>query len=129
PLFFCNMEWKVRRKILSEMAGNIEQQDIINTLDSEQQNVLTGVLNSGKSFADALSIAKSTKKKAKDEVDLIPARTDESNRAMPPVLAWRVIESGIEQLANQVSEIDAEFENKGHSVDKEIERVNGLKKE
>lgn len=77
PLSFCQMKWQDRRKILTEIIGEISPADIIAT--SKELAPLTDMLD-GKSIEDLRKTLQASGKKTNEAMKGIPARIDELSK-------------------------------------------------
>ena len=103
--YFNQLEWKKRRFCLMQVAGEIDEMQIIgNNKDflsvvvmQQEQNVTLDQLKT--------SIA-AKKKKLKDELDQITPRIEEVNRATPEAPDYDKINARIEVLEGEINEIE-----------------------
>lgn len=89
------MDWKARRKLLLEMCGDVQDEDVISS--STELSELPELLN-GHSADDYLKVAKSRKTALKKELDTIPARITENENAASGAIS-----------PNEASQIEAEI--------------------
>ena len=77
PLYFCNnLGWQDRRKILMDICGTISDADIISSVDE-----LKPLADVDTSIDDYRKTLKAKAKKVNDELETIPARIDELEKA------------------------------------------------
>lgn len=115
PLFFNKvMKWEERRKILSLMAGQITNEDILPEIQGDKTELIQ-LLNEGKNLVDEKKRLAANRKRIKDELDLIPPRLDEVVRDLPEVKNWDEIESEIDSKKKLIEEIEERIENKSLS--------------
>jgi DNA repair exonuclease SbcCD ATPase subunit len=101
--YFNQMKWEERRAILSQIAGNVTNEEIATTnLDFVQ------LLNelSGKSIEDYKREIAKKKQKLKEVLDSIPTRIDEISRTMPPVEDYAAISQQIQSLKNEIQKLE-----------------------
>jgi exonuclease SbcC len=141
PLHFNQINWKERRAMLMQMAGSIEDEDILQDSDlSDVAQVLREILSQGKSFIDELNSIRAKKKLLKDELKLFPARIDEANSQKQDNVDEKEINGAIEAAngiieakQNELSSISernkanqqlmVEFDNKRFEIQKHIDSV------
>ena len=81
PLYFnTQLKWEERRNILMDIAGEISDDEIIDS--SEELKPLKEMLN-GRTVADFKEITKHQIKPVSDSLDKIPVQIDEAERAIP----------------------------------------------
>src|SRR5699024_10168105 len=102
PMHFNeHLHWKDQRKILLEIAGDVSDEDVIQSNPSVRD--LTDILN-GRSIDDHKKAIAEQRKKINQEVERIPIRIDEINRGLPDLagLNKESIESEITQINNDI---------------------------
>ena len=122
------MDWKARRKLLLEMCGDVQDEDVI--ASTPELSELPELLN-GHTVDDYLKIAKSRKAAVKKELDTIPARITENENAASGALTVEeitAVEAEIFSLEQQEKDIAAKISayNTPSAAD---ERRNALKQE
>lgn len=82
PAAFAAMKWDTQREILMQLIPNLTDTEVAASSDD-----LKGLLNklAGKSIADQQKVIVSKRRTLKQDIDALPARIDEANRAMPDV--------------------------------------------
>lgn len=93
------MDWKVRRRLLLEMCGDVNDSDVISS--KGELSELPEMLD-GHSVDDYLKIVKSRKTSLKKEIDTIPARISENENA----LVNNAVCEGTEELEAAVAELE-----------------------
>lgn len=111
PYYFNTvMSWQGRRKILTEMAGEISDDMVLTEFGKshtkKENNFIKDLLIAKKSFQDRTKELLGKKKQAKEEKEHIPARIDEVNRNKPIPLSFDTIAKDIKDTKKQISEID-----------------------
>jgi len=112
PLYFnTQINWKERRKILTDIAGTVSDIDLFNQLLSQDPSVLEiqPLVNAGMSLVDQKTKIFSQKTKVREELNQIPSRLDEVNRNMPQPLNWDEINDKISTLNVDKSTKQAEL--------------------
>jgi exonuclease SbcC len=118
PFYFNQtLNWKDRRGVLLEIAGTIDNGDVLDkiaTLQNKDQVFnLTNILNAGTTIEEHRRTTAARKKKLKDELDTIPTRMDELKRSLPTEeLDWVAIAHSIAQLEEDLSTVDSLLANK-----------------
>lgn len=129
--FYFNsvLNWQDRRNVLMQLAGTIENSDVMqrvaHTGNSDIVDQLTKELNAGKKFDEFKSQISARKKKLKDELVLIPTRIDELSRSLPaePLLIVE-IQSRIAELESELEKVDTLLSSKSKAAkDKEDQRT------
>jgi len=87
PVAFNNLKWQDRRAMLIEMAGGIDQDEIIRSMDSDADDKqwLINLFASEKTVEDHKKQIAAQIKRDKDELAMIPTRIDEAERSKPEV--------------------------------------------
>jgi DNA repair exonuclease SbcCD ATPase subunit len=110
PLYFNQINWKERRKTLLEIAGDISDTDIIESLTDCNVDALREILNEDKSFMDELKSIKAKKKKLKDDLKLFPARIDEATSSLEEGVNEDEINKAIKDAESIINEKQKELE-------------------
>ena len=111
--YFHSLHWEKRREILFGLAGEINELDILDGFtDKDQALIISNILNSDKTIADAKAEYAAKKKRIKDAIKDIPARIDESERSKPDPVDVNSLQASI---AKKESEKDA--------IRKEIDKI------
>lgn len=103
PTFFVNMNWKLKREQLFQLAGTITDAEI-----ASQKPEFAALLDkiSGKSFADFKAELLARKKRLKDNLAQIQPRIDQTYKMMPENEDFHEIEVEIESIDNELNSID-----------------------
>ena len=87
--YFSRMDWKKRRQLLLEMCGDYSDDYIIanNSELLELKNILLkeGTVDQFYTVEEFMKMTKERMKKTNSDIQMIPARIDEANRAIPDV--------------------------------------------
>lgn len=137
--YFNSMKWQSRREVLLKLAGNISDDEIIAKISgSTDISLLSKAINAKKSIEEFKRELVAKKKKIKDELDLIPSRIDEANKALNLTDEVNVpeVENSIKTAQLSINSIDqklmdksaAETEYQNGKVQK-IRKVGSLKGE
>ena len=126
PFYFNNsIKWQDRRTILTEMAGDVTNDEVfskvVTDVNKQSFESLINALNSGKSIKEFQAQIAAQKKKLKDEVEYIPSRIDEVQRGMPEDLNFDSIKDEIIGLQNEIGGLD-------NLLNDEVEQVKAQQK-
>jgi DNA repair exonuclease SbcCD ATPase subunit len=114
--FFNNMKWQDRRKVLIDIAGDIDAEallnSLINTKNKGAYEGLVNALNSKKNLDEYKKELAAKKTKIKNELELIPARIDEVQRNMPEMPNEVGLNKNIALLEKEIADIDKRIEDK-----------------
>lgn len=132
PFYFNSIKWQERRNILVEIAGNITNTEILDSVitvsNKGRFNDLINALNNGKTIDEFKRELAAKKKKIKDEAESIPSRIDEVRRSIPQVLVNNVA-GQIESVKQQLQEIEVQLHDKQAAAHKQHEeRMLAIKK-
>ena len=106
PTYFSRQKTDVQRAMLIRMAGGISDADI--AAGNDDFTALLAQLT-GKTLDEYKREVASKRSKLKAEIETLPDRIDERKRDVPEAEDWSAIESEIDKLARDKSEIDAEI--------------------
>lgn len=120
PYYFNSLKWQERRNILIDIAGDISNDEILDTVitvaNKGQYNGLIAALNQGKSLDEYKRELAAKKTKIKDEAESIPSRIDEVRRGMPKDLNFETIKTQLDTLKTNAAQIQ-------NSLDSEVSKV------
>jgi exonuclease SbcC len=119
-LYFNSLNWKDRRKVLMEMAGDISCESL--AAEQKRFSPLVEILNN-KSLEEYRSEIFAKKKKLKGELELIPTRIDELNRSMPEVLHWTGLKSDIAFIQAELNSIDEAIADRSKKYEQEFKKI------
>lgn len=109
PLYFPSLKWNDRRDVLVQIAGDIDEQSILNS-DPRYKELLDRI--SGKTFAQWKAQITALKKKLKDDLEQIPSRIDEVTRTIPEKIDFKAVEAEIIRLEKEIDQIDTKIADK-----------------
>jgi len=107
PQYFTSLKWKDQREILTRMVGSIEPEVIANT-----DELVTLCHQLDNSNDDIISYRKHLSyqiKKVKEQLEKIPVRLEEQNKALPEKLDWMQIEKYIVEKRDAITELDKQI--------------------
>lgn len=105
PSYFPSLKWQVQRDFLSNLAGDIAP----DTNDVEFVALLKQLTDSKEDIISYLKHLSYQIKKVKDQLDTIPVRLEEQNKALPELLDWPALEAQWAQLNNAQAAVDAQL--------------------
>lgn len=133
PAFFVNMNWKLQREQLFQLAGTITDAEIASQ-NPDFAKLLDKI--SGKSLADFKKELSARKKRLQDELTQIQPRIDQTHKMMPEKEDFNAIEKEIQEIDHEISEIDKSIADVTAAIRKQYEgeqakqnKVNALKAE
>ena len=128
PLYFNALKWQDRRQVLLGIAGSIDDSDVFDSITtmSNKSEVfnLTNILNQGKTLSEYKKEISAKKKKANDELKLIPSRIDEAQRSKPEMVDFdktRLSIQGLKSELEKVEEIIADASKQNETRLKEVQ--------
>jgi len=123
PLYFNEkMKWDERRKILSSMAGEIKQDEIISQMNGNIDE-LREMLAKGDELNEQKKVVQAKKKKLKEELATIKPRIDEARYNMPEPVDECAVQNEIISLDGELNSIDEQINNRFKSVEKSQEQA------
>ncbi|WP_448104687.1 AAA family ATPase [Pedobacter panaciterrae] len=126
PLYFNSLNWTKRRDFLYKLAGNITDDQI--AAGNPEFIKLLKALN-GQDIEDYKKVIAGKKKPIKDTLEQIPTRIDETLRRIPEEKDFSTIEVSINQYSQQITEIDAQINDKSTSYNKQNEAIQARQRE
>lgn len=126
PLYFPSLAPDTQKTILLDIVGHVSDDDVA-AIKPEFIELL-GLLN-GRTLAKFKQEISSKKTAIKDEINGIPARIDEVNRAMPDAENWKELEKELAEKAKSAQEIDNQIADKSKLITADYERKSKLQKE
>ena len=120
PLYFPSLPWQEQRKLLFEICGNVSDEEIAS--QHKAWISLLNTINGHKTMDEYKREIASEKRKIKDELEKIPARIDEAQRALPQEEDWQNLNNVIASLRDQTQSIDKEISDLSAGIEKENEK-------
>lgn len=108
------MSWSARRKILLEICGDVSDEDVIASTpelkDLPKFLLMPGTTNQHYTVDEYKKIAGAKKAEINKQLQEIPGRIDEAQRAMPDIsgLSIKAINAKIKELSAQKNDIEVE---------------------
>jgi DNA repair exonuclease SbcCD ATPase subunit len=127
PGYFNSIPWQKRRETLIEMAGTIDNREIVGD-DSDLQKLLENM--GKKSIGEYRSELSSRKKKIKEDLDQIPIRINELKRNLPEEAPdFDALQIQINKAAADLNEVDLVLSNKTAAQKKFQDEQSAIQKE
>ncbi len=113
PKYYNSLNWAKRRGILSDLAGDISEETILNSIITKENKVqvdlLIAALNANKT-TDAYKKELAGKRlKLKEELEKIPIRINEANRGLPEKLDITALKKEIEGKETAIRALDEQI--------------------
>lgn len=103
--YFPTMDWKMRRQLLLDVCGDVNQEDVLS--GSEELAELSDMLG-GHSIEDYQKIIKAKKSDLRKEIDMIPARISENENNIPQLNGnIKAHKTRLEQLNAEKFDVDS----------------------
>ena len=107
PQYFTSLKWQEQRDVLIKMVGSIEPEVIANTED------LAALVRQLKdSDEDIIAYRKHLSyqiKKIKEQLEKIPVRLEEQNKALPEKLDWEDLQKKLSEAEANLKELDSKI--------------------
>jgi exonuclease SbcC len=130
--YFNELKWQDRRKTLEDMAGEMTPSDVIDSLHSRitrderyRYDALLNTLNEGKSIEEYQKEISLKKKKLKDELQLLPARIDEADRALPEEQDFDLIDKAIARITVDLEAVEGQLMNQSKAQKVKQDQLQG----
>ena len=104
--YFNTMKWQDRREVLIKMAGSINPNDIIATLDKPQADEILAIITRGEKMADYKKKLAADKARIKPLLEQAKPRIDEVKRSMPEPVDFKAIKAEVSTIDTTIAEID-----------------------
>lgn len=129
PEAFLNLHWTKIREFLFQMSGTISDVEVLDrmaTLTNKDAIFnLTNILNQGKKLTEFKKEISAKKKKAKEELETIQPRIDQTTKLMPASRDFAAIESEIKGIDNEVLVIDEQIQDLSKAIRGQYEAIQG----
>lgn len=119
PMAFTSLPWQDQRKMLFDIAGEVDELEIASRNPAWMALVKT--LNAHKTFEEYHREIAMKKKRIKEDLEQIPARMDEVQRGMPATEDWDAIIKEIAGKQKAVKAIEKEISDLSAVMNKEFE--------
>jgi len=125
--YFNQLKWQDRRAVLLQIAGKIENTDVLDKISTIKNKgeilQLTNALNQGKSIDEFKKEISAKKKKIKDELDFIPSKISEATRALPEDKDFSVVEASIDTVKVDIENIEGMLNNKSKAYNEHQQAI------
>lgn len=118
PAYFNSIKWQDRRRMLTSVAGIPTDTEIAGT---EFAHVLELMARERKTAEELKKQYAADKTKLKAEMEQIPGRLDEVERATPEAEDWTAIEKQITELTGEVTKLDESIRDSSKGVQEQID--------
>ena len=118
PAYFNSIKWQDRRRMLTSVAGIPTDTEIAGT---EFAHVLELMARERKTAEELKKQYAANKTKLKAEMEQIPGRLDEVERATPEAEDWTAIEKQITELTGEVTKLDESIRDSSKGVQEQID--------
>jgi DNA repair protein SbcC/Rad50 len=128
--FFNELKWQDRRRALEAMAGEMTPVDIIASMmvnrdEKYRYDALLETLNEGKTIEEYQKEISLKKKKLKDELQLLPARIDEADRALPEEQNFDLVEKEIARISGELEIVEGQLMNQSKAQKAKQDELQG----
>lgn len=119
PMAFTSLPWQEQRKMLFDIAGEVDELEIAGRNPAWMALVKT--INAHKTLEEYRREIAMKKKRIKDDLEQIPARMDEVQRGMPASEDWDAITKEIAKKQKAVKTIEKEISDLSAAMNMEFE--------
>jgi exonuclease SbcC len=114
PYALNSMDWPDRRSILTQMSGELSNEEI--AAGNPEYEALVANLTQDKTMEDYLKQIKASVKKSKDDIKLIPTRIDEVSKTKPEAYDFQNLKNLLEVKEDQLVKIDESIQDKSKGL-------------
>ena len=107
PQYFTSLKWQDQRNILTRMVGDINPETFANT--EELAALLRQLQAEGEDIIAYKKHLGYQIKKIKEQLDKIPVRLEEQNKALPEKLDWDAIKAELDAKAKDIADISQQI--------------------
>lgn len=115
PFALNSMKWQDRRSILTQMSGELSNEEIAK--GNPEYEALVANLTQDKTLEDYLKQIKASVKKSKDDLKLIPTRIDEVSKTKPEAFDFQNLKNLLEVKEAQLIKIEESITDKSKGLD------------
>lgn len=120
PLFFASMPWKNQREQLFQLAGTVTDHEIANS-KPEFSALLDKI--SGKGLSDFKKELSARKKRLKEDLDEIQPRIDQTQRLMPEMTDFAILEEEVARIEAEIEKVDKAMNDATERVRQQYEAI------
>lgn len=125
PTYFNNIDWKLRRSLLTQITGEVSDADI--AAGNPAYESLLANLTQGKTLEDYKAQILASVKKAKDDLKAIPTRIDEVSKSKPEAQDFRVLEIELEGYQKQLEAVEGQLADANKAFEAKLDEQKGLR--
>lgn len=114
PFALNSMKWQDRRSILTQMSGELSNEEIAK--GNPEYEALVANLTQDKTMEDYLKQIKASVKKSRDDLKLIPTRIDEVSKTKPEAYDFKTLKGLLEVKEGQLIKIDESIQDKSKGL-------------
>lgn len=107
PLYFASLKWDVRRQKLTNIAGEVTDEEII-AINPDFKKLLSGL--GSKTLDEYKKEVSAKRKRLNDDLKLIPSKVSATRNMMPPKRDFAAIKEELSLKKEELSSIDAQLE-------------------
>lgn len=107
PLYFASLKWDVRRQKLTDMAGEVTDEEII-SINPDFKKLLSGL--GSKTLDEYKKEVSAKRKRLNDDLKLIPSKVSATRNMMPVKQDFVAITEELSCKKEELSSIDAQLE-------------------
>lgn len=128
--YFNSMKWQDRRAVLIQMAGTIDDMEVLDTIQGQISNehnaMLLEAIAKGKNkdnFKEYRAELGAKKKKISDELKLMPSKIQEANLAVPEQKDYEAVQEKIDTVTADIANVDELLSNKSAAYKQHQENI------
>lgn len=125
PTYFNSIKWQDRRNLLIDIFGEVSNEEVAKGNTAFEK--LLEKLTQGKTLEDNKAQISAPIKKAKEDLNAIPARIDEVFRGKPEAQDFETLEISLNDYNKKLEKVDGEIANINKAFDSKLEAQRGLK--
>ena len=126
PEAFLNLHWTKMREFLFQMSGTISDAEIA----ASNPNFFTLLeMVNGKKLAEFKTEIRAKKKKAKEELETVQPRIDQTTKLMPANRDFAAIEAEIKRIDNEIIVLDEQIQDRSKAIRGQYEAVQQKQKD
>lgn len=126
PDAFLNLHWTKQREFLFQMAGSLSDDEI--AAKNPKFAALLEMVN-GKKLSEFKTEIRAKKKKAKDEMETIQPKIDQTTRLMPQAQDFALLETTIQAIDDEIAKIDEQIADRSKATRGQYEAIQEKQKE
>ncbi|WP_445453135.1 AAA family ATPase [Flavobacterium sp. 25HG05S-40] len=123
--YFNSIDWKLKRNILTQIAGEVSDSEIAAGNPSYEALLLN--LTQGKTLDEYKKQIADSVKKAKEDLKAIPTRIDEVNRQKPEALDFDALEKDLATNQKDLEKVDSEIQDSSKAFQSKLDSQRDLK--